>query len=214
LGDSNQAQLRFTVFLYNRYSLLIDAVESVLRNTGFAVVGKATVPERALQLVGAQRPDLLVAGLESSSGPREGLELIRRASAPPISLKVLVLYGTGAACTVEEVFAAGASALLDTAASREDIDFALRQTYSPSVHLPPPRVPAHEVPAATLTSRELQILRLAAEGYSNREVAVSLRITGQTVKFHLANVYRKLGVANRTQATRRAELLQLLELHA
>ncbi len=55
-----------------------------------------------------------------------------------------------------------------------------------------------------LTPRELEVLRAAAEGHSNAAIARHLEITGQTVKFHLANVFRKLGVANRTQATRYA----------
>jgi len=55
-----------------------------------------------------------------------------------------------------------------------------------------------------LTPRELEVLRAAAEGHSNATIARRLAITGQTVKFHLANVFRKLGVANRTEATRYA----------
>ena len=52
-----------------------------------------------------------------------------------------------------------------------------------------------------LTRRELEILRLVAEGRSNREVARLLWVTDQTVKFHLANTYRKLGVRNRFDAS-------------
>jgi DNA-binding NarL/FixJ family response regulator len=55
-----------------------------------------------------------------------------------------------------------------------------------------------------LTQREIDVLRAAAAGYSNAEIGQRLAITGQTVKFHLANVFRKLGVANRTEATRYA----------
>jgi DNA-binding NarL/FixJ family response regulator len=55
-----------------------------------------------------------------------------------------------------------------------------------------------------LTSREVDVLRAAAAGFSNAEIGERLAITGQTVKFHLANVFRKLGVANRTEATRYA----------
>jgi DNA-binding NarL/FixJ family response regulator len=55
-----------------------------------------------------------------------------------------------------------------------------------------------------LTQREIDVLRAAAAGFSNAEIGQRLAITGQTVKFHLANVFRKLGVANRTEATRYA----------
>ena len=56
-----------------------------------------------------------------------------------------------------------------------------------------------------LTRRELEILRLAAEGHSNSQLARMLWVTEQTVKFHLSNIYRKLNVANRTEASRWAQ---------
>lgn len=68
-------------------------------------------------------------------------------------------------------------------------------------------------PATTrspLTARELEILRLVADGASNAHIATRLWVTEQTVKFHLSNVYRKLGVANRTQASRYAHVHGLM----
>jgi len=64
----------------------------------------------------------------------------------------------------------------------------------------------------TLTPRELEILRLVAGGDSNGRIARQLWVTEQTVKFHLSNVYRKLGVVNRTEASHYAHLHGLLEL--
>ena len=57
-----------------------------------------------------------------------------------------------------------------------------------------------------MTKREREILELAAEGYSNAQLAKMLWVTEQTVKFHLSNVYRKLDVANRTEAARWAQV--------
>ena len=66
-----------------------------------------------------------------------------------------------------------------------------------------PSAPAgEEEEKADLTRREREILALVAEGHSNRELARMLWVTEQTVKFHLSNVYRKLDVANRTEASR------------
>ena len=62
-----------------------------------------------------------------------------------------------------------------------------------------------------LTARELEILRLVASGNSNRGIAQRLWVTEQTVKFHLSNVYRKLGVANRTEASHVAHQRRLLD---
>jgi len=56
-------------------------------------------------------------------------------------------------------------------------------------------------PRAGLTRRELEILRLVAQGHANSQVAKILWVTDQTIKFHLISMYRKLGVSNRTEAS-------------
>jgi len=55
-----------------------------------------------------------------------------------------------------------------------------------------------------LSPRELEVLSLVADGYSNKEIGERLFVTEQTVKFHLANVFRKMGARNRTEAARSA----------
>jgi DNA-binding NarL/FixJ family response regulator len=65
-----------------------------------------------------------------------------------------------------------------------------------------------------LTARELEILRLVASGASNCQVAATLWVTEQTIKFHLSNTYRKLGVANRTEASHYAYTHGLFEAAA
>jgi DNA-binding NarL/FixJ family response regulator len=61
-----------------------------------------------------------------------------------------------------------------------------------------------------LTARELEILRLVAAGLSNNRIAAQLWVAEQTVKFHLSNIYRKLGLANRTEASHYAHMHGLL----
>jgi DNA-binding NarL/FixJ family response regulator len=102
----------------------------------------------------------------------------------------------------------------------EDLAAAIRQSFDHCIYFADGRgsvrdddLPARDVGAPTaagLTKREVEILRLAAEGYSNSELARMLWVTEQTVKFHLSNVYRKLNVANRTEASRWAQLHGLL----
>lgn len=69
----------------------------------------------------------------------------------------------------------------------------------PPIESPPPRQDEG------LTRREKEILRLTACGHSNAQMGRLLWITEQTVKFHLSNVFRKLQVSNRTQASRWAQ---------
>jgi DNA-binding CsgD family transcriptional regulator len=66
--------------------------------------------------------------------------------------------------------------------------------------------------AEPLTSRELEVIRLVALGLSNKSVAARLGISDQTVKFHVASIYGKLGATNRTDAARRALRLGLIAL--
>ena len=70
---------------------------------------------------------------------------------------------------------------------------------------------AQEVARADLTERETVILAGVARGLSNRTLGKELWVTEQTVKFHLTNIYRKLGVANRTEATHAAYRLGIVE---
>jgi DNA-binding NarL/FixJ family response regulator len=72
--------------------------------------------------------------------------------------------------------------------------------------------PDNSVAVDQLTTRELQILQLVAAGSSNGRIAAELWVTEQTVKFHLSNIYRKLGLANRTEASHYAHLHGLVEL--
>jgi DNA-binding NarL/FixJ family response regulator len=74
-----------------------------------------------------------------------------------------------------------------------------------AVPAPAPATPVLREPEpCPLTNRELEILKAVAEGHTNARIGRSLWVTEQTVKFHLSNIYRKLGVANRTEASRYA----------
>jgi DNA-binding NarL/FixJ family response regulator len=117
---------------------------------------------------------------------------------------------------IDDVFAAGASAYVTTDASPEDIAVAIRQMFEHSIHLAADRQRRDETATAAdagLTDRELEVLALAAQGHSNAEVARLLWVTPQTVKFHLSNIYRKLDVSNRTQASRWAQRMNLAPRH-
>jgi two-component system LytT family response regulator len=73
-----------------------------------------------------------------------------------------------------------------------------------------PKTPEEELSyKEILTEQETKVLRLISEGLSNKEIALLLYITGETVKFHIKNVYKKLGVNNRVQALQRAKELRI-----
>lgn len=74
------------------------------------------------------------------------------------------------------------------------------------------RRPIEELPAEALTARERDVLAYVAEGHGNRGIGRLLGISEHTVKFHLASIYGKLGVGNRTEAVQHALRMGLLEI--
>jgi DNA-binding NarL/FixJ family response regulator len=114
--------------------------------------------------------------------------------------------------TLEQVFEAGADAVIAKTVHPVSLGTLLREISRDAVvHLP--RRSTRDKTArinCPLTSRELEILRLVAQGYTNGRIARELWVTEQTVKFHLSNTYRKLGVANRTEASRYAYVNDLM----
>jgi len=198
------------VVIFDRYPLVLRAMETHLRAAGLRVVARAETPERALALVVEHEPDLFVAGIATPTGSLDGVELLRHAHELCPFVKVIGFADGPDDNRVEEALAAGASAFLSKRARAVDVAFAVRQTYEPSIHLARVRDDEQQSPEAELlTDREAEVLGLVAEGHSNLELAGMLEIAHQTVKFHLSNIYRKLDVENRTQAARRAQLLNL-----
>jgi DNA-binding NarL/FixJ family response regulator len=105
--------------------------------------------------------------------------------------------------TIDRALEAGADTILCRALPSTTMGTVLREVARGHVIQKPRPARAASVAAdSPLTSRELEILTLAAEGWTNARIAAELQITHQTVKFHLSNSYRKLGAANRTEASR------------
>jgi DNA-binding NarL/FixJ family response regulator len=209
-----------TAVLLDPFPLWLDAVEQVLTRNNVEVVGRTTDPGSVVALVEEHRPGVLVA---EPGGP-DGLATIREACDRAPGLKPIILSSTTDPAHIDAAFSAGAVAYVLKTAHQDDIRVAIRQAFEHSVFVPTPAVangaasaPAREVETdvgAILTKRELEILQLVAEGHSNSQLARILWVTEQTVKFHLSNIYRKLDVANRTEASRWAQLNGLLDVSA
>jgi DNA-binding NarL/FixJ family response regulator len=210
LGTREVTADGLTAIVFDRYPIVLEVLTGFLRALEIDVQGATTSRKRALGLVESHSPDIFLAGVDERPGSVETVDLVREAAETSSDLKVIVL-GAGKD-RVQEFFGAGASAYITNAASPDDFALAIRQTYEPSIHLAADR---REEPApvagdeAGLTEREVEVLALVAEGYSNAELAQRLWVTRQTVKFHLSNIYRKLDVTNRTQASLWAQQARL-----
>jgi DNA-binding NarL/FixJ family response regulator len=210
----NDAQ---TAVILDEHPLWLEAVEGVLHRIGIRVTGKTTSPSKALTLVEEARPDLLVAELPRSNGAVDGATFLAKARQLVPHLRTIVLSAHIDPSSIDAAFEAGAVAYVAKTAHPDDLASAVRQTFNHSVYLAGGRTHAPAVSPvrldeskAGLTRREREILALVAEGHSNAQLARMLWVTEQTVKFHLSNIYRKLDVSNRTEASRWAQLNGLL----
>jgi DNA-binding NarL/FixJ family response regulator len=206
---------RRTAVLVDQHPLWLDTVAQVVSRVGVEVVGKATSSTTALALVEEAQPRLLITGIKMANDEIDGITLVRKALERAAGLKAIVLSMYDDPQHIDAAFAAGAAAYVLKTAHPDDLTSAIRQAFDHSIYLAGVRPAAAPAPAAVddspgLTRRELEILQLVAEGHSNAELARMLWVTEQTVKFHLSNIYRKLNVSNRTEASRWAQLRGLL----
>jgi DNA-binding NarL/FixJ family response regulator len=205
-----------TGVLLDPHPLWLDALEGVLERLDVRVGLKTTSPAEVLERLDELQPDLIVAEVETPDGEVDGIECLRAARERLPSLRGIIISSLAEPEYIDRALAAGASAYVLKTAHPEDFASAIRQAFSSSIFLAGPRGAPPAAPArsserpADLTARELEILQLVAEGLSNSEMARRLWVTEQTVKFHLSNIYRKLEVSNRTQASRWAQVNGLL----
>lgn len=211
---NNHAAVTRIAVILDPHPLWLDAVEQILGRIHVEVIAKATTAEAALDAVTQHGPDLLVAEIDDDRPGSRMFDCIRQARERRPSLKVVVLSGDGNPDRIAQAFAAGAAAYVVKTAHPEDLCVAVRQAFDHSLYFPgalPVTSPTPvEEDTAVLTRRELEILQLVAEGHSNAQVGRLLWVTEQTVKFHLSNIYRKLDVSNRTEASRWAQVRNLL----
>ncbi len=195
-----------------------EAVARVLARASVKVVGTAQTGAESLELLAQTAPDVLVVEFWPHGRPVEPLVWVAQARTLVPHMKLLVLSSYDDDEHIDAAFAAGADVYVVKTASPDDLEAAVRQTFDRSVYIRPPadrgEAGTEAVPKAErestkrvegilgLTPREVEIIRLVAMGHSNSELARILWVTDQTIKFHLSNIYRKTGAANRTAASR------------
>jgi DNA-binding NarL/FixJ family response regulator len=187
--------------------------EMLSTDEGIEVVGEAENGREAVARVEEQKPDVAILDVEMPlMGAAEAMEKMLMLPTPP---KVLIVTMHDHPRLVRELLARGASGYLLKSASLEELVAAVRAAAvkdSSGAHGENFIV---AVPRGTLergeerrgeepSGRELEILLLAARGLSNRQIAASLSLSEATVKRHLANLYAKMKVGSRGEATRKA----------
>jgi DNA-binding NarL/FixJ family response regulator len=198
------------VVLVDDHTMLRHGLRQTLREHGFDVVGEASNGRAGAQLVLELKPDVAVMDLDMPQ--LNGVEATRSILEREPGARVVMLTISGDDDDVLDALAAGACGYLLKTAPPGDIVRAIEAAHAGDSTISPgvatrlvervrdtARRAAPE-PAATLTPRELEILRLIVEGRGNSEIAEALVISPSTAKNHVAHVLDKLGMQNRVQA--------------
>jgi DNA-binding NarL/FixJ family response regulator len=196
------------VVVVDDHDLFRRGLRELLEEQGIRVVGEASDGAEAVRLATHAMPDVLVMDLNM---PRlSGVEATRRLATAAPAVRVLVLTISADDDDVLDAIEAGASGYLLKDASISQIAAGVRAAADGEALLSP-RIATHilrrirsgsegEIERADLSERELQVLRLMAQGRENAEIAESLVISPRTVKNHISSILAKLHMENRIQA--------------
>ena len=178
-----------------------QAVTAALTDANISVVASSSDPSQAAELVDEHAADLLLVGLEDKVDNRALYRLGRRVHKRRPEIMMIVFVAGDEASTVDAALAGGAYWAVDRRLGAAELVRAVSAAYRAQLEETGPANASTGV-RERLTRRELEILRLRAEGHTSRGVAKILWVTDQTIRFHLANTYKKLGVANLAEAIR------------
>ena len=201
------------VLLADDHALVREGMAEILSlGEDIEIVGQAENGKEAVARARESKPDVVILDVEMPiMGAQAALRHLLRISPQP---KVIIVTVFAEGRLVRELINLGASAYLVKNASMRNLLDTIHSVAHGSprddmtVSVPRQSLEAEDTPERgsepNLSSRQLEVLRLVASGMSNREVAQELYLSETTIKRHLADVYRKLGIGSRGEAARKA----------
>ncbi|HEV2982025.1 MAG TPA: response regulator transcription factor [Solirubrobacteraceae bacterium] len=196
------------VLIADDHPLLLQGIRRALdASEDIDVVGEARTGDELLALVKRRKPHLVLLDLRMPG--LGGLECISEIKRSWPEIKTVVISACEDRASIDSALLAGASAYMVKSVSPLDIPSVLRQAATGVVYHAPSAAPTwdSEQPVAAgpgLTPRETAILKAIADGLTTKAISQELWLSEHTVKFHLTNIYRKLGVSNRSAAVKYA----------
>lgn len=195
---------RIKILLADDQGLVRDGIKlSIERTEDIEIVGEVSTGAQVLPLVARTDPDVLL--LDVDLPAMDGLTCLERVRQRYPRVRVVMLSAKRAVEQIDAAFERGACGFIIKSIDPLDLPSAIRQCVTGSFVFVPDLAREQAAGAGSqLTPREVGILEGVARGLSNRAIGRELWISDQTVKFHLSKIYRKLDVANRTDAARYA----------
>jgi two-component system response regulator NreC len=187
------------------------------------VVGEAADGREALQLAGELNPDVVLMDISMPNPSGGGIETTRLLKNILPKTRVLILSVHEDESLLREAIQAGAAGYIVKRAAEVELVSAVRAVWNGDMYVHPSMtrlllkdmvarpLSKEQVSVETLTPRELDVLRLLAKGYANRQIAEVLKVSTRTVEGHRANLMDKLGLHSRVELTSFAEEHNLLE---
>ena len=200
--------MAINILIADDHEMVRRGLKSLLQDSEITVVAEATSGKEAVTIALKQRPDLVILDVRMPDG--DGLMALGRIKIDAPDLPVLMLSTYDNPTYVARSVALGACGYLLKTVGKEALLNAVREGAAGNAiwtreelrrvtgALSTPRLVADV--EVSLTQRENQVLRQLALGLTNKEIALALEISYETVKEHVQHILRKVGVSDRTQA--------------
>jgi DNA-binding NarL/FixJ family response regulator len=197
------------------HPLILDALQNLFRlEKDFKVVARCLDGDEALKAVRRHKPDILVLDIQMPA--KDGLVVLREMSKEKLPTRVVVLTATLGDEGLTEAIHLGVRGLVIKELAPKLLVQCIRKVHAGELWLEKRTVSSalekllqreagKQEAAQVLTSREIEVVKQAATGLRNSEIAKRLFISEGTVKMHLHNIYQKLGVDTRLKLTRYAQ---------
>jgi DNA-binding NarL/FixJ family response regulator len=190
-----------TVLIVDDHPVVREGLNAMISvESDMVVVGEAGTGAEAIELFGKLRPNVVLMDLLLPD--LDGLDAIRRITEKSSDVNIVVITSVGSDEQIYQALDAGARGYLFKDMVRKELMQAIRAMRSGRRYIPAQvgaRL-AEGLPRLSLSSREIEVLRLVAVGNRNKEIAYELNISEATVNAHIKHILQKLGASDRTQA--------------